>query len=59
MYLIDDSPTAENIVRLVFGEARQLGVAVAEVHCGRRQLLCDVPPGVGGSLRPFFRAISP
>jgi 6-pyruvoyltetrahydropterin/6-carboxytetrahydropterin synthase len=32
MYLIDDSPTAENIARLVFDAARQLGVAVAEVQ---------------------------
>ena len=32
MCLIDDSPTAENIARLVFDAARQLGVAVAEVQ---------------------------
>ena len=32
MYLIDDNPTAENISKLIYGQARDMGIDVKEVR---------------------------
>ena len=32
MYLIDENPTAENISKLIYGKARDMGIDVKEVR---------------------------